>query len=142
MTVILYLFLITTPPTIAPNHHFRITLFPSAVGVVYILSSKGSPNPGWHLALTSTTTVLECIQCTSTNIGELISFLVQSGRAFRTHLSRDHIPLPIYHYSPPIIEFIDQCCDFQPSKKNYEETHTNFLFLPQGCAALLQGGII
>ena len=51
----------TTPSTIAPNHQFRILLFPSAAGIMYILSSKRLPNPGWHLALTSATTVLECI---------------------------------------------------------------------------------
>ena len=94
---------ITTPSTIAPNHQFRISLFPSTVGIMYILSSKRSPNYGWHLALTSATTVLECMQCTSTNIWELISFLVQFRRAFKTHCSHDRILLPIYHYSPPIM---------------------------------------
>ena len=94
----------TTPSTIAPNHQFRISLFPSAAGIMYILLSKRSPNPGWHLALTSATTPLECIQCASTIIGEFVSFLVQSGRAFKTHHSHDQIPLSIYHYSPPIIK--------------------------------------
>ena len=93
----------TTPSTIASNHQFRILLFPSTVGIMYILSSKRSPNPGWHLALTSATTVLECMQCASTNIGELISFLVQFRRAFKTHHSHDQILLPIYHYLPPIM---------------------------------------
>ena len=136
----------TTPSTITPNHHFRITLFPSTVGVMYILLSKGSPSPGWHLAVTSATTVLECIRCTSTNIEELVSFLVQSRRAFRTHLSCDHIPLPIYRYLPPIIRSsyrsVLQLPTIQEDYTYYEETHANFLYLPRGRAALLWGGII
>ena len=36
----------TTPSTLVPNHQFRVTLFPSTVGTMYILLSKGSPSPG------------------------------------------------------------------------------------------------
>ena len=82
----------------------------------------------------------------STNIGELVSFLVQSGRAFKTHCSRDQIPLSIYHYSPPIIRSIYRSASRLPTVQEdytyYKETHANFLSLPQACAALLQGGII
>ena len=131
---------------VAPNHQFRILLFPSAVGIMYILSSKRSPNPGWHLALTSATTALECIWCASTNIGELVSFLVQSGRAFKTHHSCDQIPLSIYHYSPPIIRSSYQSAlqlpTIQEDYTYYEETCTNFLSLPQAHTALLQGSIV
>ena len=96
--------------------------------------------------VTSTTTVLECIQFTSTNIGELISFLVQSGRAFRTHRSCDQIPLPIYCYSPPIVRSSYQSVSRLPSIQEdytyYEETHANFLSPLWGCTALLWGSII
>ena len=136
----------TTPLTIAPNHQFRILLFPSTVGIMYILSSKRSPNPRWHLALTSATTALECIQCASTNIEELVSFLVQSERAFKTHHSCDQIPLSIYRYSPPIIrpsyQSVLQLPTVQEDYTYYEETCTNFLSLVQAHAALLQGSIV
>ena len=51
----------TIPPTMAPNNQFKISTFPCAGGMIHILSSKGAPSPSWHLALTSATTMLECM---------------------------------------------------------------------------------
>jgi hypothetical protein len=125
------------PPTMVPNNQFRISMFPYAASTIHILSRKGAPSPRLHLALTSATTALECIQHTHhmhTNIGELISFLVQSGRAFMTHRSCDQIPLPIYRYSSPIIRSSYQSASQVPMVQEdytyYEDMHANFLFLP------------
>jgi hypothetical protein len=63
-----------------------------------------------------------------------------------THRSRDQIPLPIYRYSSPIIRSSYRSASRVPTVQEdytyYEDTRANFLFLPRGRAALLQGGIV
>jgi len=136
----------TIPLTMAPNNQFKISTFPCAGGMIHILSSKGAPSPGWHLALTSATTVLECMRHTRMNIGELVSFLIQSGRAFMTHRRCDQIPLPIYRYPSPIIGSSYRSASRLPTVQEdytyYEDIRANFLSLPRGRAALLRGGIV
>ena len=93
----------TTVPS--PNEHFTLSfIWYAPTKVVNIISSREMQYLGWQLVLMNMTTALECMYCEDVNMGELLSFLVQSGRAFMTHHNHSQIPLPIYHYPPPIIQ--------------------------------------
>ena len=81
-----------------------------------------------------------------TNIQELISFLVQSGRTFMTHHSHDQTTLPINHHPSPITQgsfwSVLQFPTVQDDYTHYKGIHANVLSLPWGCAAFLWGGIV
>ena len=89
----------------SPNKHFTLSFFWYApTKAVYIISNKGPQHLGWQLALMNATTALECMCHKDVNMGEFLSFSVQSGRAFMTHCCHSQIPLPVYRYPSPIIQ--------------------------------------
>lgn len=136
----------TVPPVLSPNEHFRLSHDYASAKEVYIITSKQPHHLGWQLALTHSTTALECMRRRDTNIGELVSFLVQSGRAFMTHRRRDQITLPIYRYPPPIIQASYRSSSRLPRIQEdyayYGSIRSTFLSQPRGRAALMQGGIV
>lgn len=136
----------TLLPTIAPNYHLKLSCFYLDNEQIYIISSRLASSREWCLAITSATTALECMRSTHTNLAELISFLVQSGRAFGTHRHRDQIPLPVYRYPPPIVRSSYRSSTRLPTAEEdyayYVDTQTSFLSLPRGRAAILRGGIV
>ena len=132
---------------LSPHEHFTLSLFwCSSTKAVYIISNKGPQYFGWQLAFTNATTALECMRRSDKSIGELLSFLVQTGRIFMTHRRRDQIPPPTYHYPPPIIQSSFRSSSQLPAVQEdymyYEQTRSNFLSQPRGRAALMQGGIV
>ena len=113
---------------------------------VYIISNKGPLHLRWQLALMNATTALECMRHKDVNMGELLSFLVQSGRAFMMHCCHSQIPLPVYCYPFPIIQSSFWSLSRLPTVHDHytyhEGTWLNFLSQPWGCTALMQGSII
>ena len=117
------------------NEHFILSFFwYTPTKAVYIISNKGPQHLGWQLALMNVTTALECMHRKDVNMGELLSFLVQSGRAFMTHRCHSQIPLPVYHYPSPIIQSSFRSLSRLPTVHDdytyYEVTQWNFLSQP------------
>lgn len=62
------------------------------------------------------------------------------------HHHRDQIPLPLFHYPPPIVRASCRSGRRLPIIEEdytyYEDTRRRFLDLPRGCTAFLKGGIV